>query len=139
MDKPERYSVRRDECVWKDGYALATQEIPLLNAKDGKLIKMHDGFYGEDGKGWTIRALGDEYVWGECNGEYKRLKPEWLTSKRPDSWEQLEKDFRDNFWFSCRTLIGSFERCKEYGTCSKCADDYFADIIRRAKALAGVE
>ena len=138
MDKPERYSVRREKCVWKDGYALATQEIPLLTAKDGKLIKMHDVFYGEDGKGWTIRALGDEYVWGECNGEYKRLKPEWLTSKKPDSWEQLEKDLTQAV-LKCCSYGYSSEKCTEYTFCKDCRTDFATDIIRRAKALAGVE
>lgn len=115
--------------------------VPILKDKNGTRIELDSTRYGEDGVEYTITGLGKEYVWGRADGSTvdKRLKPEWLTSEHPDSLEQLEKDFREHFWFTCHTSRGRSERCTKYDTCTKCADDYFNDIIRRAKALAGVE
>lgn len=97
------------------GEVRCTQEIPLLVSKDGKYIEMHRTFYGEDCVKYTITGLGCDYVWGRKDGSRtdKRLRPEWLTSKYPDSWEQLQSDI---------TL--------------QTGQDIARDIIRRAKALA---
>ena len=64
-----------------------------------------------------------------------------LTHTRPDSWERLEEDAEK---LACSYLGRSegtcfgcpLENCKDFAACSK---EQAKDIVRRAKALAGVE
>lgn len=64
-----------------------------------------------------------------------------LTHTRPDSWERLEEDAEK---LACAYLGRSegtcfgcpLENCKDFAACSK---EQAKDIVRRAKALAGVE
>lgn len=137
MDTASNYATRISRTITGE-VVRATQEVPLLTAKDGELITMDSVFYGEDDKGWTIRALGDKYVWGERNGEYKRLKPEWLTSKRPDSWEQLERDLL-TYPHQCGLSTATGLECHQFDSCLECSRARVEALIRRAKALGGVE
>ena len=133
-----------DHCTHPFGlhedYGTVTQEVTVLRAKDGSYITLGESGYGEDGVKYTITGLGKEYVWGRTDGSTidKRLKPEWLTSKHPDSWEQLEKELMSAMLAYCSYGHDS-EKCMEYTTCGSCRKDCATDIIRRAKALAGVE
>lgn len=69
------------------------------------------------------------------------VKGECLTHTRPDSWERLEEDAEK---LACAYLGRSegtcfgcpLENCKDFAACSK---EQAKDIVRRAKALAGVE
>ena len=114
--------------------------VPILKDKNGVRIELDSIRYGEDGVKYTITGLGKEYVWGRADGSTvdKRLKPEWLTSKRPDNWEQLEKDLTQAV-LKCCSYGCTSEKCREYVLCEDCRTDFAADIISRAKALAGVE
>ena len=114
--------------------------VPRLYGKDGESIALGQTRYGEDGKRFTITGLGTHYVWGREEGSKidKRLKPDWLTSKRPDSgqsdgyddsWEQLEEDAR----------LSGVEYCKKYIHKRECDQIKGLDLIERAKTLAGVE
>ena len=125
------------------------QVVKLLTAKDGKPIKLGSTVYGEDGKQWRIVAIGREYVWGQSeHSTQKRLKPEWLTHERPDSWEQLEKDLSTMSACLRAVACGLVEensyvemgvRCPVERSCTSCYKETAQVFVYRAKALAGVE
>ena|GEM_PF-5189720 len=61
-------------------------DYPPLTAKDGQPIEEGTLLYGEDGRAWLVESIahGEKYpIEGSCDGEYKRLKPEWLTHEKP--------------------------------------------------------
>ena len=79
--------------------------VELPKDRDGKPIHVGETVYGEDGKAWHVRgvvlcsasvterrfsvkAIGD-------SGQWRGLKPEWLTHERPDSWERIAYDLDD--------------------------------------------
>lgn len=123
---------------------------PKVLDADGVEIRVGDTVYGigrtqhrfevidphhidpEVGEAFSVRCYDrDEHE--ECH-----CKPKLLTHERPDSWERLEED-------------ASKDACKYFGNtnyfnCSGCPADRAncfgrmkSDLIRRAKALAGVE
>lgn len=60
-----------------------------------------------------------------------------LTHTRPDSWEQLEEDIAKHPCLYAEEVKGS-----KFDSCSECpwhSEVMARDIVRRAKALAGVE
>lgn len=68
-----------------------------LKAKDGQPIEEGEMLYGADGRAWVVESIdySEKYpVEGSCDGEYKQLKPEWLTHEKPDSWERIAYDLR---------------------------------------------
>lgn len=70
---------------------------PPLKAKDGQPIEEGTLLYGEDGRAWLVESIdhADKYpIEGSCDGEFKRLKAEWLTHEKPDSWERIVSELR---------------------------------------------
>lgn len=65
-----------------------------------------------------------------------------LTHTRPDSWERLEEDAQKNacdyFGVECDSEA-KCRMCPHFQDDRDCSLDMNADIVRRAKALAGVE
>lgn len=122
-----------------------TQEIELHTTKDGEHISLGVNVYDENGEEYIIAGLGTEYVWGRKGDSriYKQLEPQYLTRECPDSWERLEKDISD-MAMTCRdyskVLYGKGYTCDIANVdCHECCATMAADIIRRTKALAGVE
>lgn len=69
------------------------------------------------------------------------MKGEYLTHTRPDSWERLEEDTMKS---SCAYFGFASKPCSDGDGCpankpGDCAKFKAVDIVRRAKALAGVE
>lgn len=70
-------------------------ELPLT--KDGEPVVLHGSYYGEDGKRWHVCATNGTYVYAykalneppvtDDGQMLKRLKPKWLSRKKPDNWE----------------------------------------------------
>ena len=89
---------------------------------NGEPIFVGDTVYGQDGKCFKVTATGPSHVFGRAGASKndKRLRPEWLTHERPDSWEAVERDAR---------------------TIDACCTDLMsaADLVARCKRLAGVE
>ena len=98
-----------------------------------------------DGRRWTV--VGFDFskqhsviaVDGRC--AKKELKPAWLTHAEPDSWERLDGDAVKG---ACEYFGFLGKPCNDGDGCSAnkpgdCAKFKALDIIRRAKALAGVE
>ena len=108
---------------------------------DGVEIRAGDTVWHEDGSEWLVEEMTRLGV--RCfDGEKRRtFIPAFLTHTRPDSWERLAEDAEK---LACAYLGRSegtcfgcpLENCKDFAACSK---EQAKDIVRRAKALAGVE
>lgn len=126
-----------DKCI--------TQEVELHTTKDGEHISLGVEVYNEDGEEYIITGLGIECVWGRKGDSriYERLEPQHLTRKRLDSWSRLERDISNLAAECCnysKVLYGQSYDCDTVNIdCHECRAEFAADIIRRAKALAGVE
>lgn len=119
---------------------------PEVLDADGVLIKADDTVWHEDGSELHVIGFGDvqdgetmlvvKYAAGPTKwGEVRCLS---VTHTRPDSWERLEEDASKD---TCVYFGGT-----EHFDCSECPSGKVncfrhmkLDIIRRAKALAGVE
>ena len=108
---------------------------------DGVEIRVGDTVWHEDGSEWLVEETSRYGV--RCfDGDRRRtFIPAFLTHTRPDSWERLEEDAEK---LACAYLGRSegacfgcpLENCKDFAACSK---EQAKDIVRRAKALAGIE
>lgn len=131
---------------------------PEVLDADGVEIKVGDTVYGigrsqhsfevidphhtdpEVGEAFSVRC----YDRDEC--EECHCRPELLSHTRPDSWERLEEDALKGVCEYAGAEPGEFDvhdcdACRFYDERSKlmCKQQMALDIIRRAKALAGVE
>lgn len=118
---------------------------PKVLDADGVPIKVDDTVWHEDGSELHVIGFGDaqdgetmlvvEYAAGPTKwGEVRCLS---VTHTRPDSWEQLEEDIAKYPCCYAEEVKGS-----KFNSCSECpwhSEVIARDIIRRAKALAGVE
>ena len=111
-------------------HAESLRKVWLKDA-DGKPVRIGDTRYGEDGTGWRVTG----FRWGsshpvqgvDATGRRRDLKPEWLRSEKPDSWERVRSEL------ACLMVNLSM-----YG--SKYAGDPDAEldaILERARGLAG--
>lgn len=144
-----------DECrsnQYEQGQRVKRPVQSVLDA-DGVEIEAGDTVYGigrtkhrfevidqhhidpEVGEAFSVRCYDrDEHEQCHC-------KPKLLTNTRPDSWERLEEDASKEpcFYFGYEDKpCGDGAGCpaNKLGNCSKLKA---ADIVRRAKALAGAE
>lgn len=62
---------------------------------DGKFIRPGETLYGNDNKAWKITAIGPTFCYADEGGRSYRLRAEWLTHERPDSWGRLFDELRD--------------------------------------------
>jgi hypothetical protein len=121
---------------------------PEVLDADGVEIKVGDSMYvANNGDGPYIVCDIEESIdrielfWHRNRNEVLFIPANRLTHTRPDSWERLEEDAAKNF---CE-YFGFYDRpCDEGEGCpayeqGNCAVYKAHDIIRRAKALAGVE
>lgn len=116
---------------------------------DGVEIKVGDTVYGvgrsqhsfdvidphhidpEVGEAFSVRCYDrDEHE--ECH-----CKPKLLTHTRPDSWERLEED-AESIRQTIAYNFGDFSP-SDFKRSGDSLQDRVSDIVRRAKALAGVE
>ena len=95
-------------------------------ASDGLPLRIGETVWGQDGKAWRLTAVGPTHVFGRATGSKndKRLRPEWLTHERPDSWERVEQDA-----VGIDAAQGGIFR----------GEARTAAIVARCKRLAGVE
>lgn len=95
--------------------------------------ELHVIGFGDAQDGETMLVV--EYAAGPTKwGEVRCLS---VTHTRPDSWEQLEEDIAKYPCCYAEEVKGS-----KFNSCSECpwhSEVIARDIIRRAKALAGVE
>ena len=117
-------------------------EQPEALDADGVAIKAGDKIYFSVGDDTPLKCIGFDYDgdviftdWEET-GTMAYENATAFTHKKPDSWEQLEKDMSAGAYDYCATLLDIDTR----KTLTSEDNEAFAeDIIRRAKALAGVD
>ena len=114
---------------------------PKVLDADGVEIKVGDTVWHEDGSEQLVEEMNRYGV--RCfDGDKRRtFDPKYLTHTRPDSWERLEEDAAKD---ECDYFGFSDTECTEGDGCPACDDSpdchraKIRDLVRRAKALAGV-
>ena len=108
-------------------------------ASDGRPLRIGETVWGQDGKAFTLAGVGPEFVWGLAEGRrtHKRLRPEWLTHERPDSWERVERDATTSPVSYCHAR--GIDRDVEWQDMSEGIEAMALDLVARCKRLAGVE
>lgn len=104
----------------------------------GVEIKVGDTVWHEDGGEQLVEEVNRYGV--RCfDGDKRRtFNPKYLTHTRPDSWERLEEDAsKDTCVYFGGTGHFDCGECSSGGV--NCFRRMKLDIVRRAKALAGVE
>lgn len=109
-------------------------------AADGSLLRVGETVYEVEGTGHAYKVVGIRVGDGDpltptvvtcdvVDGTSEHFLPSQLTHELPDSWERLEDDANKN----------PFDYCKDVGHTCENSEAYKAhDLVRRAKALAGV-
>ena len=113
----------------------------ILDA-DGVEIEVGDTVWTLDGLEGVVTKVEDGAAYIAHESDYaQREEAANLTHTRPDSWERLEEDASKEpcFYFGFEDKLcsdGAGCPANKMGDCSKLKA---ADIVRRAKKLAGVE
>ena len=145
-----------DDGGWHVGFGIGERvkrPAPEVLDADGVEIKVGDtvwhciGIYDE----LVVEEIDDESGWvrtRSANGACLSVYNTHLTHTRPDSWELLEEDSnKDYFTYwncsgilcdACPAVIEGHRPMKRF-KCDNCEIAQCIDIVRRAKALAGVE
>lgn len=139
-----------DYCVWDDGsfainnfqydqdQRVKKLENPEVLDADGVPIEVGDKLYFVYGDGTPLKCIGFNIDGGvifrgwEETETFAYENATVFTHKKPDSWEQLEKDAILNPYDYCCIRGISIENGLVWKLKAK-------DLIRRAKALAGVD
>ena len=125
-------------------YARTEPPKPVLD-RDGVPIEVGDTVYALTGDAEGSRLTVERVGRGtfcvrarSASGHVYQFRGEDLTHEEPDSWERLEKDAAKG---ACAYFDSSEFACKEclyFGREHDCSGLMAMDIVRRAKALAGV-
>lgn len=130
----------KDRNIWR---RRITEEKPEALDADGVPIEVGDELYLTDGFIIKLKCVGfsnDGLVkitgWESSEGWVPiQIEANELTHKKPDSWEQLVEDANVGAYDYCANVLGIDTR----KTLTSEDNEAFAeDIIRRAKALAGI-
>ena len=128
--------------TWRSYKEPIKRPSKVLDA-DGADTSVGDTVYDVDtGEKMLVCALPEQGAY-QCvklrlaNGTFKTLDPCRLTHERPDSWERIEKDAEKDpcgyFGFDGEETCG---KCPASG--KNCEQTMARDLVRRARALAGV-
>lgn len=121
-----------------DGVEIHKGEILQGVGRSQHLFKVLDPHHvdPEIGEAFSVRCIDLD------DSEECHCRPGLLTHTRPDSWERLEEDAEkeacDYFGVECDEDKGC-SGCPHLHEGRDCTIDMQADLVRRAKALAGVE
>ena len=129
---------------WHETGERVKRHAPKVLDANGVEIKLGDtvwhciGIYDElvveeidDESGWVVTRSAN----GGCLSAYNTH----LTHIAPDSWEQLEEDAAKSDCDYFGRDVSDCDRCPARESTLSCGQSKSLDIIRRAKALAGVE
>ena len=97
LDGNIRSGIRSNSFTYVTRAIGAPYKRPKPRGADGLPIEVGQTVYGEDGKAWVISGFlhGEKYSVEGCTPDehgvdiVKRLKPEWLTHEKPDSFEEI--------------------------------------------------
>lgn len=124
---------------WVDMKTL-THRAPVL-AADGKPLREGETVWSVDsGTRYTVEKVTDELIPIRCcseMGSTVSLHPSQLTHERPDSWERWRREWMLPPCDYCKRVLGI-----EYDHEMQLDDAFDAqgdDLVRRARAMAGVE
>ncbi len=112
--------------------------LPRPLFEDGTPVKVEDRcmLYGSIDSEVTDYCVWDDGSFAINNFLYDQDQRAMKPEEKPDSWERLEKDMSAGAYDYCATLLDINTR----KTLTSEDNEAFAeDIIRRAKALAGVD
>lgn len=112
--------------------------LPRPLFEDGTPVKVEDRcmLYGSIDSEVTDYCVWDDGSFAINNFLYDQDQRAMKPEEKPDSWERLEKDMSAGAYDYCATLLDIDTR----KTLTSEDNEAFAeDIIRRAKALAGVD
>lgn len=121
--------------------------VPKVLDADGVEIEVGDTVWHEDGTEMTVMSLvgdlpGHVTTHSKIPPARYSISAKLITHTRPDSWERLEedaeKDACDYFGEECDDDKGC-SGCPHFHEGRDCTIDVQADLVRRAKALAGAE
>ena len=121
----------------KSGERVKRTAPKVLDA-DGVSIKVGDTVWDGSGVEMTVMSLVGELP-GHVTTHSKipparySISAKLITHARPDSWERLEEDAGEDPFRYCKTVgkrLDTFDNAEVFKS---------ADIVRRAKKLAGVE
>ena len=150
--------------AWKRGedpvrlrpYWLSKQRpAPKVLDADGAEIRVGDAVYDKSGTVCEVVKVYPDTCevavrWCRPDGDwrYAVINARTLTHERPDSWERLEEDAGksvEEYWgcsdfdcTSCPAMVGG-KRPREKYDVGSCGYAVSLDLVRRAKALAGVK
>lgn len=126
---------------FKPGERVKRPAPEVLDA-DGVEIKVGDTVWDDDGVEMTVMSLVGELP-GHVTTHSKNppatysINPKRLTHTHPDSWERLEED-AESIRQTIARNFGDFSP-SDFKQSGDSLQDRVSDIVRRAKALAGVE
>lgn len=135
----------------QDQRVMKPEENPEALDADGEPIRVGDKLYFAEGDDTPLKCIGFDYDgdvifkdWAETGTEAFE-KATAFTHKKPDSWEQLVEDAES---FICEYFGRTYKKClgcpadnpnyHPYDHPKDCYEAKTQDIIRRAKALAGI-
>lgn len=122
--------------LYRKGQRVKRPAPKVLDA-DGVEIKVGDTVWHEDGSEQLVEKL-NRYGARCFDGDKRRtFDPKYLTHTRPDSWERLEEDTSKDACIYFSTKYFNCDECPADG--ANCFRLMKSDLVRRAKALAGVE
>lgn len=121
-------------------------ENPEVLDADGAPIRVGDKLYFVYGDGTPLKCIGFDIDGGvifrgwEEKETFAYENATVFTHKKPDSWGQLEKDIQaSECTYFGMSEADSCEGCKAFENSERlCSESQAKDLIRRAKALAGV-
>lgn len=128
-----------DECEDQLARLSWAEGVPAPMDADGRLVPLStETLYTNDGERVTVEEVIFDGTWWyvRCS-DTSRLRLLRLHLAQPDSWERLEEDARKTTcgYFGCGGLC---VHCLAAVLSRACNVSKALDIIRRAKALAGV-
>ena len=107
---------------------------------DGVEIKVGDTVWTLDGLEGVVTKVEDGAAYIAYESDYAQCEEAAnLTHARPDSWERLEEDAAKSDCDYFGRDVSDCDRCPARKRTLSCGQSKSLDIIRRAKALAGVE
>lgn len=130
---------------WDEVRCLSVTHRRRVLDADGVEIRVGDTVWHEDGSEWLVEEI--TRLGARCfDGDRRRtFIPAFLTHTPPDSWKRLEEDAAKHPCVYAEGVKGGkFSKCSECPWGNECdgsrAGEMMArDVIRRAKALAGIE
>ena len=127
---------------WHETGERVKRPVQSVLDADGVEIKVGDTVWTLDGLEGVVTKVEDGAAYIAYESDYAQCEDAAnLTHTRPDSWERFVEDMQKS---SCSYFGYQHKECNEGDGCPArgvldCSNRKMADLVRRAKALAGIE